>query len=351
MDGRREYECLRKRRYRAQQRNERDVLQAQVYDLQKQLETQLPPERHVWRVIAKRAAVDKTKSVQENATLRDQVRRTRETLRVLRQWATMACEPHVPRTIGGHSSPWLHTTLVADPVAREQGYRWLTDRVFHSTQEFMASDHRSTDFSVDDVSQVDVRTTLDSGEIEILGLESNFQRTFFIDFKRMADVNWAELATNAIHADNHVQTIVRNESLMYIHTHNRRTHTNVCVLIRRYDLPHRVVIVRTLLRDDECIPLQDLAVRPHGFGWAVFEHVTDGVTLYRSRLVQNPPVRADGRAITFDETATLFGVEAHATARPVTLARLESKALLLFLDMRRRTDDEWRRRLHATTTL
>ncbi|KAF0692461.1 Aste57867_16452 [Aphanomyces stellatus] len=339
VEARREYECQRKRRYRAQKRCERDILQAEVDLLQEQLETQLQDtsKHNLWRVIARRAFQDRVNSMHENATLREQVRRHRHLLRMLRHWATAV--PDVPTGLG-ENNPWINSTLLADPTARQYGFQWLTDRVFHSTLAAL-----SFVGTVDDVSRVDVHTDDSSGQMEIMGIESHFQRTYFADYKQVADINWDEMPLRSESNPNIVQTIVRAGCINYVHMYYKVTNQNVCVLVRRYNLPNRVVIVRTFLRDDECIPLQGPDMRPYGYGWAVFENIADGVTLYRSRLMQHAPVTRDG-VITFDQTAAIFGVPVHP-CRHVTLARIENNALRNFLIRREITDKTWTSRLDA----
>ncbi|KAF0696693.1 Aste57867_12575 [Aphanomyces stellatus] len=335
MEARRQYECDRKRRYRAEQRSNKKHLTAEA-DLLQELEwlgRQLI-QRKGNREWLRRCAQDCCASVANNRTLRDQVRRYNHLTQTLHNWV------HTSMTLSG-ASPWLHSTLIADPVARQYGYRWLTDRVFHS-----ALAAHATTGSIDDMARVTVHANADC---EIAGMKTWCQHTILVPYTRVASCLWDTFTQDDRSPMRHAKTLVSESDLFYKRVYDKLHGTNSCLLMRRYNLPTRIVFVRVFLRDDDCFPLLPHELRPHGFGWTAIEKITDDVTLYRSTVTHHAPVTTQG-AISLDQTAAVFGVEPHPTSPATTLARIETNCLRNFLTMREHTTRELQRRLQRATT-
>ncbi|KAF0692472.1 Aste57867_16463 [Aphanomyces stellatus] len=334
----REHDTRRKREYRAMKRQERDHCCYLIYYLedrlkQKQIHQGKTTQQSTileqfWRHRADRSFQERCESTAENHKLRDHVRRHGTLLRALHQWVSVL-QPPIALPDNINHMPWLQTTLLADPVARHVGYEWLTDRVYHSIARtggavdgggFLATS------SIDDVAQVDV--VLDDAKWDILGLFSRQQRTVLAPFQVAADSLWADQGRQ-LHAKCLVsvtQAVELDGCLDYTRTHNRHLGTSFCTLARRYNLHDRVVMVYVFLREDECVPLQGGEIRPHGFGFNVFHHITDHVTLLRSSMHHFTPVTPDGPLL-FDQTAALFGIDAASSDnRNTTIVRIEQEA-------------------------
>ncbi|KAF0692468.1 Aste57867_16459 [Aphanomyces stellatus] len=327
-DERRQYERQRKRRYRAELRSEQERLEVQVARLQELLQTHLGrPDVVVPRRFqhqSKEKHRELTQSATQNRSLRDQVNRHRDLLRRLHTWVTASVQPSLD-----DNYPHLHSTLLADPAARPYGLRWLTDRVFHAARAT-----HGFDGSVDDKIRLDIRLDTDG---EIRGMENHDQHTVLANFRTVADAAWAldmEQATQSTRC----KSILVQEDVCYARVLYARLGTSFCTLSRRYDTSDFAVIVYVFVRDDECFPLQEGELRPHGFSWAIFQKITDDVTLSRCATVQYAPVTTDG-VISFEKQAAIFGVEPHPS-REVVLARIESTALRNF---KAHHDDELKR--------
>ncbi|KAF0692079.1 hypothetical protein As57867_016726, partial [Aphanomyces stellatus] len=238
----------------------------------------------------------------------------------------------------GEGNPWLHSTLLADPVARHYGFRWLTDRIFHNALRA----HAVVDPSVQDMMHINLHTNDDGWDM--VGIENFSQTTVLAHFKDVANCMWDIFTATQI-TDVHLQQkVVQTNDMLYNRVYDRLHDTSVCVLLRRYTMPNRVVFTRLFLRDDECFPLQSHELRPHGFGWTIMEHIADDVTLYRSRLLHHVPVTVQGM-IPLERSAQVFGVDA-TLPRPLLLERMQANALRNLKHAR----DHTQRNLHDRLT-
>ncbi|KAF0687799.1 Aste57867_20502 [Aphanomyces stellatus] len=330
MEAVRQYERERKRRYRTEQRGQREILEAEVARLQNQLNHCVVASNE--KSFRKRAShMDEARRVStaQNTALREQVQRQYELLTTLHNWVS-APTPSVFQA----GSPWLHVSLLANPEARQHGYRWLTDRVFHSTPSAFEFNG-----NVDDAARVTVHA---DAQLEIIGMENNYQTTFLANYEQVADCLW-DASLQRVAADFAVQTVLVDGGIQYNRMFDRTLGTSFCALTRRYDQPHRSVVVSVLLRDDDCFPLQENEVRSYGFGWTILDKITDDVTLYRSRSMQYAPVTTHG-VISFEQNAAMFGVDT-TLPRAMALGRIEHNALCTFLARRQFMDRDLNDRL------
>ncbi|KAF0692080.1 Aste57867_16784 [Aphanomyces stellatus] len=332
----RQYESDRKRRYRAEQRIHRRALKAEVDVLEHQLKWL--QERQAWRMQATRLFRGMCTSMDLNRDLRGQICRHRDLVRVLSRWVQASIHPR-PLAMR-RCTPWLDSTLLADPVARQYGLRWLTDRVYHSA---MVAHGALSSSNVDDIATVEIHT---DGTDDLGAIESHFQSTVLANNGAIADCMWSlftERRRSTVHT---IEILVNDGHLLYLRVYDSLHDTMSCILLRRYDLPTRVVFARLFLRTDECFPLQPNEVRPHAFGWTIMERITDDVTLYSSRLMQFAPVTTDGE-LSVERIAAVFGVaEPTRLARPTILAQIQTNALRNLVNQRRQTDLLLHERLH-----
>ncbi|KAF0692081.1 Aste57867_16785 [Aphanomyces stellatus] len=358
-DGVRDYESERKRRYRATQRSSREALEAEVAFLEKELQRRTHAIACAAndKETASRRAIYRRLSERTNRLLHDQVRHRRVLLCTLHAWVSqLSIQPALR-----HRQPWLHSTLLEDPTARHYGFRWLTDRVFHSAVAIHGA--ATPTMSMDDMARVDVHANVASSDDDaVAAIESQSQSTIFFNVNDVAMCLWDLFAdknrSNAnvlqvphsllfvVGVDWGIQilTVLCDGNILYALVHDTLHDSSLCVLLRRYIEPHRVVFAKLFLRDDECYPLEPHQLRPHGFGWTIMEQITDDVTLYRSRLVQFEPVTLDGGS-SLDRTAAMFGATPHPTSRDVTLARIQTHAQRNLLLQRHHTTRDLNDRL------
>ncbi|KAF0687795.1 Aste57867_20498 [Aphanomyces stellatus] len=327
LHSKRLYERQRKQRYRTGLRSERDHLMAEIWRLQGTYQRRLVAE--VDRRTSSGDGIFNTNA--DNCKLKVQVQRGQRLLAMLETWVAASSIPQ-PRSslLRSASVPWLHSTLLADPTARQYGYRWLTDRVFHAA--LSANAQHASMGSVEDLARVTVHTDTVSPGVEIVAIERHVQTTYFSDFDVAAGCAWRAFTENA-QADVSRATIMHQEATcVYKCSYDTRLRTNVCLLSRLYDCsPDRVVLVSVFLNDDECFPLHDDEQRPHGFGWSIFENIGADVTLHHQAIMLYPPRTTHG-TLTFDQTAAMFGVDAtEPTNRQATLVRIEQNALHYFV--------------------
>ncbi|KAF0692471.1 Aste57867_16462 [Aphanomyces stellatus] len=335
------YERLRKQEYRAEKRRERKLLEAQIYYLEDQIKHNIPgPARAVktdktvsstaassrpWRDIARTSLHERTTAIDEQRKLQSVVQRQTKLVQLLHAWVSQSLAHPL-----GDGTCWRLSTLMADPVARQYGYEWLTDRVFHSAMRTQATDAVVIGQDVADRCCLRVHT---DDACEILGLESRSQHTLLAESTDVVDSLWTEShMLVSIPGLKLKVTAVRDHSLVYVRLHNTRLGTSCCKLIRRYDLPasQGAVFVTVYIRDDESFPLEATERRPHGYGWAIVHNIAPGVALVRTSALQYAPVTTQGSVVSINETAAMFGAIAHATSRETTLARIENNALDAF---------------------
>ncbi|KAF0687803.1 Aste57867_20506 [Aphanomyces stellatus] len=326
MRDRRQYETERKREYRLKQHFKKGRMAAEVVVLEAQLKECLARKAETTALendssggaallrVTGQSMAELGKNIDLNNHLRMHVQRQRHLVQLLQDWVTR----NTPlESAMKQSSPWLHSTLLAEPSARDRGYRWLTDRIYYSTPLSLSFSGK-----VDDAMQLNLVTDGDS----VLGMDTYCQTTTLANFKAVADCIWAGYNRNDVLLPYHTTTtFIIDESIMYKRFYDSKIGTSLLELIRRYDEPGRVVLVTCWLREDACYPLQASEMRPHGVGWKIFERIASDITLRRERSIQYSPETTDG-VVSAAQMAAMFGVEAHPTSSDVTLARIESSA-------------------------
>ncbi|KAF0687804.1 Aste57867_20507 [Aphanomyces stellatus] len=318
----RQYETERKRKYRQREHFKKGRLAAQAVALESQLKEYLAHTTGQENgsggrdsaFVANQTMTELWKSACVNRQLRMSVLQQHRLVQMLQEWVAR----NTPlESVLKQGRPWLHSTLLAEPGARERGYRWLTDRIYYSTP-------RGLSFSgkVDDAIQLNLVT---DGE-NVLGIDTYCQRTVMTNVQTVADFIWASYNRNNVMLPFYTSTtFIVDESIMYKRIYDSKLGTSLLGLIRRYDEPGRVVLVTCWLREDACYPLQTSEMRPHGVGWKIFERIASDITLRHERSIQYSPETTDG-VVSAAQMAAMFGVEAHPTSSDVTLARIESSA-------------------------
>ncbi|KAF0687802.1 Aste57867_20505 [Aphanomyces stellatus] len=312
MDTWRSQERARKREYRIKLRQTREDLRAEVAFLERQVARQ----HDVASPASRDDASPSRHLLAENQCLRTHVAMQRHLVHRLYHWVLSNSRlQHV--LVQADGAPWLDSTLLADPTAREMGYRWLTDRVYHLTPTGLPFNG-----TVDDRMQLNMVRDIDG---QAIGMDTVHQSTLLVDCHVVADFMWAGYTRDATstYLDSSHTDIVFKRSVDAI------LGTSTLALIRRYDEPRRVVFAMALLKDDECFPLQEGEMRPHGTSWVVLEQVADGVTLLRSRAMYATPLTTHG-PLSPTEMAAVFDATPHPSADDVTLARVSTHATRSF---------------------
>ncbi|KAF0692469.1 Aste57867_16460 [Aphanomyces stellatus] len=332
-DRARLYERVRKQEYRAEKRRERKLLEAQIYYLEDQIKHNIPgPARAVkmhddatrsttsWRELARTNLRERTAADDERRALQRLVQRRATLAQLLEAWVAQAV---APRRLGDGAA-WRESTLMADPTARQYGFEWLTDRVFHCAMRVQATDAAAMGTNIDDQCHLHVHT---DDDFEILGVESHCQYTLWADGADIAEALWTDShVLTAIPGLTLTKTVVQDQSLVYVRLHNVRNGLSCCKIVRRYDLPQTTIFTYVYVRDDESFPLAATERRPHGYGWTIVHDIAPGIALARTSGLQYAPLTAQGTVVSIAETASMFGTEAHATSRETTLARIENNA-------------------------
>ncbi|KAF0692466.1 Aste57867_16457 [Aphanomyces stellatus] len=331
--AKRAYERQRKRRYRAEQRNQIELCRAHVVQLQEELSRRLAAHAlspHQGKSVAPSTLVHDGhggERLRESlALLRRQVKRRAKLLHMLYTWvaASLQPPPSSPDLVidMGANAPWLHSTLLADPVARHCGIQWLTDRVFHS-----AMAQHAIDDTVEDVLELKLLTMANADYF--VGMETRRQTTYFANLADVGHGLWTLFTGTKYSPASQVESIdvvdaADGSKVTYKRIQDLELGTNMIVLRRRYDLGDRIVFVHVYLRNDDCVPQAPHEMRPYGFGWVIAQAIAPEVTLVRGLTIQYTPETTAG-PISLDRMAAMFGVE--ATTPQATLARIEENAL------------------------
>ncbi|RQM21095.1 hypothetical protein B5M09_009841 [Aphanomyces astaci] len=293
IEERRHSESLRKRKYRAGKRTELIQLETELRTLQDQLAYLTAP-RSSSSLFPSTTPPPAIIARRYNESLKAQVTLQRRLARTMSLW-TATQQPRLVRTDNiSHVPPlglltversqgpimrssWMQSTLLANPAARQQGYRWLSDRVLHTSQRHP---HPFGDAVADRVSVVAHRGE-DTDGATVAAIEGHYQFTAFGDFRHVSQRLWvANIAPTAV-------TVIQMlddqpiDGLMYYHSTNLVT--NVRVIARQYIEASRVVLTYT----------------------TIVEHVTDQVSLVRHSNLQYTPVTSQGVA-SLAEIAQLF---------------------------------------------
>ncbi|KAF0696319.1 Aste57867_12916 [Aphanomyces stellatus] len=313
----RQSECLRKRKYRASKRGERKLLEAELRYYEDQLEGQmLAHHSHTsWEAKAIASFQQRLAAYRHHNTLESTVQQQIQLVQALQAWVSAQQQQQPPKsilqsTIHATSPPWLHATLVADPVARQYGYEWLSERVFNSAMS--ARDGRYPfGGSVVDTATLRMHTCDDDndGRRTISAMETHSQHTILHNFHAVAAVVRAEMLQigRTINISSEVVDVASAGYIIYEHSVHQRLGTSLRNVIRFfYPAQNCVVITYCSVLEDECHPLQDGELRPHGFAWMILERVTDSITLLRDSRLQYSPVTTQG-PISLADHGRIFG--------------------------------------------
>ncbi|CAK4077790.1 unnamed protein product [Aphanomyces euteiches] len=248
-------------------------------------------------------------SLTQNQTLRANVDRMNVVCKLLHDWVR-SLKPSKRITPKGS---WLHSTLLAHPAARVHGYKWFSDRIYHAADSLLSEPPFEN--SVEDEMQHIMHTELDEDGLRTIGAnELRLQRTHFYDFKATAHLFW-----NYIILNNFVTSSLTTSSwiadsvdskLVYHCVVNEQTGTTLRRILRMYEEPNRVVITFASIANDECYPWTDSELRTHGYAWAIFERVSDSMTIARFSTVHSAPITPKGAA-SLEQIGQIYGKSAH----------------------------------------
>ncbi|KAF0696320.1 Aste57867_12917 [Aphanomyces stellatus] len=301
----RQWECLRKRKYRAAKRSEARRLEAELKVLEDEL----------WQLQRGGAATISAKTMQQkhrsiNTTLRVEVAMASKLGRRLASWVATQLPPQeIP-----FRASWRHSTLMADPAARRHGYEWLCQRVYHTAIQFIPS-HPFGNQVQDTMALkmhtgvVEAQDDVDGGDLSVVALETHVQYTVFSNFHTVAKAIWNDMVQDNGNFSFEVLDAVGDKSMYFTHI-NRRLGTTMRSLVQMFPQTSRIVIANVNLEDDECFPKQDGEILTHGFSWTILERVTSTITLVRISHMQFTPTTTHG-VIPLVEIGRLFGRSAH----------------------------------------
>ncbi|KAF0716901.1 Aste57867_2604 [Aphanomyces stellatus] len=314
---RRQAECVRQRKYRASKKSQHERLQAELQSLMAQLKRLQSLDNHP----SNRRRLDETLSRQirhmpglgtintaahhASKVLRAQIQRHAHLASLLYAWVA-ASQPPQPSL--SPQPTWLCSTLLADPIARREGFLWLSDRVYHNAVRGWCPQPPTTlaGDTIDDTIGFQLH---EDDNLDIAAMDLRIQSIVFEPLREIVSAFWTFLhehsfATLWAVAATVVESI--DEKVVYhegVHPHHG---TSMRRVMRLYDdESHRAVITYTKVATDERYPLADGDVRAHGSGWTIFERVTDSVTIVRTCLFNLTPVTTRG-PIPLEEMGQLF---------------------------------------------
>ncbi|ETV91100.1 hypothetical protein H310_14256 [Aphanomyces invadans] len=294
---------LRMRTFRANLKSDAHKLQVEIEYLEKKLERlrQAPPSTRSYRAPF---AMATDVLLSHSNRLRKHVEARTRLIRELAVW--LSAQRPLPANFS--RSSWMETTLVADPVCRRQGYRWLTERALHMA----VLQHPNHSFQGDDqvtitlhTSPVDGGTWRDEANEVVDGTSSRVQVTVFASIDKVAKGYW-KLFTQGIASSPMVEWV--DSDLVYFHSINPFLGTSKQSILRRFDpSPRQVVFTIVNVSHDEIVPLTDGQMRTHGVSCMILDEVSTGITLVRSTDLALAPLTCDGKA-SLETMGMLLGV-------------------------------------------
>ncbi|KAF0719597.1 Aste57867_926 [Aphanomyces stellatus] len=282
--GKREANCLRQRKHQLAKKDERKRLEKELRALQEKLawiSSKRPP-GGASRTSSNPFAIA-TQVIRERAKdLRDEVKNIYKLANLLYYWvASQEPQPDI-----GCRSSWVEATLVADPVARRQGYAWLSQKAYHTAISAMPYICRPATESVESMLH-----TIDGDDgLNIAAFSIQLNSPVFANYKHTAKV-WFEMIQSA-DADTVVDKV--DDKLYFYRGCSSHNGSVTCVVQSVVEEPDRIVMTAVSVMDDEMYPLCTHQVQLHGFHWTVLERVTESITLMRQFMLQCTPVTADG---------------------------------------------------------
>ncbi|KAF0716899.1 Aste57867_2602 [Aphanomyces stellatus] len=320
----------RMRRLRATKKVERGALQDQI----RLLETTVAR----LRLEHRRRGFHDGDASPRHPCLHTQVMRQSKLIQLLQTWVAMQHPPE-----GLHERPsWLHSTLLADPVARRQGFQWLSDKVFHGAT---GAPPRRVDFATrlaagDTIGFV-LHTTGEHSwndpddDDDVMAMELHVHSIVFAPLAAVAATIWrllheTSVATTLLTTCKMVEQV--HDHLVYHHGVNPRNGMSVRRIMCRYqDTADRTVFTCVKLTHDDCFPLVDDDIRSHGFAWTVIERVTDSITVVRQSYLHFVPVTTAG-ALSLADLGAMFQVPppCETDSRAAYMERLRTAAEIVF---------------------
>ncbi|KAF0714588.1 Aste57867_3800 [Aphanomyces stellatus] len=308
-ERRRRSEALRQRRVRVEKKVEQSLLQAEIQHLQEELARMIHPKRGATCDSSFDRATDVL--VAFSRSLRAECATQHQLARALVAWVAS----HTPQPGLAPRPSWMDSTLLDDPLARRHGYQWLSERVYNNAASVFAQPS-SCDSAVEDAIQFVVHTGKDSdGRLSIAAFESQDQHTFFYNYKDVAHALWSCIEQNSfvemtIVSGSEVRWLLVvdtvSDRLVYHCGFNHGTRTNVRRLQCLFESPERIVMAYNFLAHDERFPLAPGELRSPGYGWTIFERVTDSITFVRHATLHYAPLTTTGVA-SLEAIGRLFG--------------------------------------------
>ncbi|KAF0697108.1 Aste57867_12185 [Aphanomyces stellatus] len=180
------------------------------------------------------------------------------------------------RSSPGSLCPYA-VTLLGHPVARKQGFQWLTEKLYHNA--IVAFPQHPLGHRADDDLEVHLRSTTDDvDDTSILGIEMHVKHTFFGHYQTLGNLMW----TFGQHHSPCKRIWCRRTWTMFNTVHStgvyEGTGTNVRRIVREFEDSDRIVLTHALIAQDELFPFAPSELRTHGYVWTVLEKVIDSIT-------------------------------------------------------------------------
>ncbi|CAK4623018.1 hypothetical protein LEN26_011686 [Aphanomyces euteiches] len=261
--------CKRMRKHRLARRNEMETLRRKVVTLGKKLEKlQTDPNRPL---AASPYAMATQVLMKNHDALRKETQEAYRIVRRLHPWV-------VSQVVATETSQaYIHATLVSEAVTRRYSLAWISERVLNTA---LAAVHRA-DIAPweDDYVHVRVRGSSDDRRsLEAIDVQSKF--VVFANMETVVAAYWNMFSTSS---PMHTSTVIEavDDDLMYIAQVYHVSKSKQFYIARRFHYDDRVIITQTAVPMDEKFPMTQDECRASGFGWVVFEPVSDSVTLCR----------------------------------------------------------------------
>ncbi|ETV78047.1 hypothetical protein H257_08261 [Aphanomyces astaci] len=254
---------------------------------------------------------------------------------------------------------WIYSTLCADPAARQLGFQWLSDRLYHTSHSVIPQHPLGGQGG--DAMQLTVHTNADENPVTIVAMEFHFQfHTVFASFANVVSAilafsNQGGFVVSDVIPCQVVEAV--SDTLQYVYGANRRsgvTMRRVTNLFHNHDRT-RAVQTYAKVADDECFPLQHGEIRTHGFGWfdldrscnsghwivrshtdcsgrTVAERVAGSITKVRGSVLHYAPITNEG-VVSLECMGSLFGINHHQFSRREDLiAQVRTQAQAMYED-------------------
>ncbi|KAH9097379.1 hypothetical protein LEN26_017055 [Aphanomyces euteiches] len=281
----------RKQEQRAREKAEKDHLQRQVTELQRQihelLKTKVDRDKiHLTAlpVRIKHAVLSNRRLIAEVQSLKDRCQQLYAVMAILSPWVyglnIFEGTPHMTAR-----------ALPSHPESRKYCHKWLCDKVYHMA--LAAYPEKPSPCRLQD----QMITTIHLGEdnlgtsLEAIQLRSQYVVT--ADYRDVAAVLWdLYISSSQQHT---VQIIDKvHDEMVYFSVDYGAVKSKLLNLAGVYRDDRRIVITLTTIAYDDRFPLMHDASRMHGFGWMILDDFGQGMTLCRQSCLQYTPVNNEG---------------------------------------------------------